>query len=471
MLKRLNDRTRVDGFRRFLLAMCCAVLASFAVVTTLTIEPASAVPSFARQTGQPCAACHTAFPELTPFGRRFKLNGYTMQGGDSNLPAFAAMLLGSYNNTQKGQSSPPAPATKLNDNFFPDQASIFYGGQIYGNVGAFVQATYSRASTKITWDNTDIRYADQTKIGDTNLTYGLTVHNNPTVQDVWNTTPAWGFPYAASSLGPKPGAATMIEGNFAAKVAGVGAYTFWNDMIYAELTGYQSLSPAVLSNLGIDSSGSDALKTVSPYWRLAIEPNWGNHSLELGTFGMTAQIYPGNQRSFGANQLTDLGFDAQYQYIADVHALSFRLSNIYEFQHLSSAFAQSNTTQLNNYLNSFKASTSYTYDNTYSATVAYFNISGSNNFDLYNINGNAAANGAFGGFSNTSSPNSDGFIFEVAYLPFSHGSPEPWPWANARIGLQYTIFDRFNGSSSNYDGAGRNARDNNTLYLYAWLAY
>ena len=39
---------------------------------------ASAVPSFARQTGQPCATCHTAFPELTPFGRRFKLNGYTL---------------------------------------------------------------------------------------------------------------------------------------------------------------------------------------------------------------------------------------------------------------------------------------------------------------------------------------------------------------------------------------------------------
>jgi hypothetical protein len=33
------------------------------------------------------------------------------------------------------------------------------------------------------------------------------------------------------------------------------------------------------------------------------------------------------------------------------------------------------------------------------------------------------------------------------------------------------IYDRFNGSRRNFDGAGRNARDNNTLYLEAWFAF
>jgi hypothetical protein len=42
--------------------------------------PAQALPSFARQTGQPCGTCHTDFPALTPYGRRFKLLGYTVQG-------------------------------------------------------------------------------------------------------------------------------------------------------------------------------------------------------------------------------------------------------------------------------------------------------------------------------------------------------------------------------------------------------
>ena len=47
------------------------------------------IPSFSRQTKLPCSACHYGFPQLTPFGRLFKLNGYTLTalptivGGDS----------------------------------------------------------------------------------------------------------------------------------------------------------------------------------------------------------------------------------------------------------------------------------------------------------------------------------------------------------------------------------------------------
>lgn len=36
-----------------------------------------AIPSFARQTGLACDVCHTVFPHLTPFGRNFKIHGYT----------------------------------------------------------------------------------------------------------------------------------------------------------------------------------------------------------------------------------------------------------------------------------------------------------------------------------------------------------------------------------------------------------
>src|SRR6516162_1804721 len=50
--------------------------------------PAQALPSFARQTGQPCGTCHTDFPALTPFGRRFKLRGYTIGGGKFRTTPF-----------------------------------------------------------------------------------------------------------------------------------------------------------------------------------------------------------------------------------------------------------------------------------------------------------------------------------------------------------------------------------------------
>ena len=47
----------------------------------LAAPAAMAIPLFARQTGQNCNACHVSFPELTPYGRYFKLSGYTLGGG------------------------------------------------------------------------------------------------------------------------------------------------------------------------------------------------------------------------------------------------------------------------------------------------------------------------------------------------------------------------------------------------------
>src|SRR5665647_954199 len=54
------------------------LLIGLAVLLLLPFNSAQAVPSFARQTGMSCNECHTVFPELTPFGRIFKLGGYVM---------------------------------------------------------------------------------------------------------------------------------------------------------------------------------------------------------------------------------------------------------------------------------------------------------------------------------------------------------------------------------------------------------
>jgi hypothetical protein len=56
-------------------------------------------------------------------------------------------------------------------------------------------------------------------------------------------------------------------------------------------------------------------------------------------------------------------------------------------------------------------------------------------------------------------------------VPF--GKAESWgrPLANLKLGIQYTIYTVYNGGGQNYDGFGRNASDNNTLFLYAWLAF
>ena len=40
-----------------------------------------------------------------------------------------------------------------------------------------------------------------------------------------------------------------------------------------------------------------------------------------------------------------------------------------------------------------------------------------------------------------------------------------------KFGLQYVHYRKFNGAVSNYDGAGRNAGDNNTIFAYVWFAF
>ena len=76
-----------------------------------------------------------------------------------------------------GTYAPPSPngGFKTNDNVNPVQAaSIFYGGKVYGNLGAFVQTTFTNAYTRnVSLDSADIRYADTAKIGSLDFVYGV----------------------------------------------------------------------------------------------------------------------------------------------------------------------------------------------------------------------------------------------------------------------------------------------------------
>ena len=162
---------------RALLPLLIATAASLAV-------PASswAVPSFARQTGMTCSACHTVFPELTPFGREFKLNGYVLDNirqvkgisidnretlGLNSTPPLSVMLQVSYTRTAAARpdSNIGGAFAKNGDLLFPQQASIFYAGKIAEGLGAFMQLTYDGVADSFGFDNTDVRYAKHFKLG------------------------------------------------------------------------------------------------------------------------------------------------------------------------------------------------------------------------------------------------------------------------------------------------------------------
>src|ERR1700756_623393 len=141
--RRQRQRAVADGRARLLITILVSA-ATIAAVLVIGLLPRRAVslPLYARQTGQPCATCHTAFLELTPFGRRFKLGGYTLDGGALEGPPFAVMLQPTFTHTQVGQEGGAAPHFGPNDNFAMQQVSLFTGGRITDNLGAFIQGTY-----------------------------------------------------------------------------------------------------------------------------------------------------------------------------------------------------------------------------------------------------------------------------------------------------------------------------------------
>src|SRR5579872_3172623 len=86
MMRGDSDRSPLYPGHCWVVAWAVIVLAIIFIGSVA--PPAEALPSFARQTGQPCGTCHTDFPALTPYGRRFKLLGYTTCGGKYRTTPF-----------------------------------------------------------------------------------------------------------------------------------------------------------------------------------------------------------------------------------------------------------------------------------------------------------------------------------------------------------------------------------------------
>jgi len=413
------------------------------------VSKAEAIPSFARQTGMSCTACHTSFPELTSFGRSFKLNGYTLttvptiQAKDDSGKVVKLDLLRSLPVSAMVQSSfthiaKDVEGTQNNSVTLPQQLSVFLAGQITPHIGTFIQITYDGQSFGM--DNTDIRFAEQANIGSKSLVYGLTLNNNPTVQDLWNSTPAWGFPFASSDAGPGPSKSTLIE-NMGAQVAGLGAYALFNNLLYTEFTLYRSAQQGAPNPA--DNSSSAVVKRVAPYWRLALQHDWAKDFFEIGTFGISSKQYF-NGISGNTDDFTDLGFDFQYQRSLTIGYFSLHSSFIHEIEKRNVSEANSGG-DLN--FNSFKIDGNLYFKNGLGATLGYFNSWGTQDLAVVD--------------SQTGKPNSNGVIAQLGYMP----------WYNTRFTIQYTIFNKIDGSSSNYDGSGRNAPNNNTLYLLAWINF
>ena len=108
-------------------------------------------------------------------------------------------------------------------------------------------------------------------------------------------------------------------------------------MLYLEGSVYQNFSWQALEALGEPGIGDLSIGGAAPYWRAALEFNYGEHSFEIGTFGLSVNELPGRVPGFGFDQILDIGFDAQYQYIGDPHIVSAKITHINESQFVLSA--------------------------------------------------------------------------------------------------------------------------------------
>lgn len=447
------------------------------VLLTLFPSTASAVPLYARQTGQSCVACHVGgmYPQLTAFGRMFKLTGYTM-GNRPNLnelevqndaPPISVMLQGArqyYTNTSNGiNGSAPSSAMDM------QVISLFSGGKITDNMGAFIQWTqqkYSGAQTGTQWtgaagiDNTELRYADRTLGPDSNLIYGAYINNRSTMSDVWNTTENWANVFVGFFNGGSPQSPVTFLDSAATQhsMVGAGAYLFKDNTWYGELAVYKSVTHGPATFLLTANATGVPLVDPSPYVRLAYNKEFGPHSFELGVHGMVSYAHNSTAATGGVsdwagtvNTYRDVALDGQYQYVLDPHYFAVHA----RFSHENASYAAdqigNTVTNPTNILNETYLDATYIYKTKYGVMLMYQGATGS-------------ADATLNPMGPAGSPDWRAWTPQIFWAP----------WQNVRIGYQYVIYTQMGGttgSNLNLGGGTYSPHDFNTSMLYASFIY
>ena len=295
----------------------------------------------------------------------------------------------------------------------------------------------SRTTLKMTisaWTTLMSAYANTTKLAGKELVYGLDFNNNPTVEDLWNSTPAWGYPWVASDFAPTPNASPFINGGLGQDVGGVGAYAMWNNHLYMDAAPFYR-SDHVGSpqpNTGVGAGVN--IRGVAPYWRVAWQQLTAKTQYEVGAYGMHMrstpnQITGADGSTIPTDSYTDWGVDTQIDrtlFRRDV--LSFRATYIRENNDLLGSFNQGLVSQGSHRLNTVLANAEYHFGNRYTGTFGWFDTTGTSDLTLY-------PSGAVTGNAN-GDPRGAGYIANFTY----------WPWQNLLLAAQYTGYTRFNGA-------------------------
>lgn len=468
-----------------------AILAAFLLF--FGIQDIYALPTFSRQTGKSCAACHLNLGELTPAGREFKLMGYS--AGDYVIPLSVTGVVSDTKISSTNSSANPAVSLPKNGSVIPEEASVFVAGKFYKDLGGYVRWVVNPVNTsplfgsqgvqngtKVGGDTylgaSEIRYAGNLQMGEHKVVAGVTLNNAPTIQDLWKISPVNGYPYMTSNLLSawgigQFGPSTLIDGNLNSQVAGGGAYAMVDESIYAELAGYAKyLSPLPVTS--VSGPVNTVSSNINPYWRLAYNRVRDADSFMLGTFGMITtlkrdRIIPGSS----GGKYTDIGLDFAYQHITGVHSWTTQVTYITEQVDWNPrAVVRMNHDTAHSQLNTLRARIGYNYKRQLGAQVFSFYTNGStdNSYWAYNpdqtvVTGACNQNNSQLAFcSANGSPKTSGYGFMLYYAPIP----------NVHVALQQIFYNNFLGGPTfidNSSGNVRAAKDNNLTYLYVVFSY
>lgn len=425
----------------------------------LSVHNAHATPAYARQTGNACADCHAGAygPALTPYGMRFKLNGYTDTGGGkgATIPA-AVQLVGTHNVPERGDTT-----TQLTE------ADLYLAGRLTDSFGGFVKVEtdntgHDNFHTKLS--NVDLRYvAKDLKAGGHDAMFGVSVNNSPGFED-----PIGALPNAAN-FGPPAISGTLLNPSspnaLATKVIGGVMYGLLDGSWLGELGTYMAMPRSTLSDFGYAPASDPGKLSHTGYLRLAYMKDLKRQFFSAGVVALTTQRKL--PRTAPADDITDLGYDLTYQYLGNrEHIVQLSYVNILEQRDYGSTFpspfvpGQASRQHVSG--RDQTLSLTYTFLQTYGITLAHLKSTGTRDEVRYPPYGDPA----------TSSD-----LITLSWAPF--GKDDSYTSiANLKIAATWFRFNKFNGASDNIFGVPpgspipvTNARDLDAFSVSASVAF
>jgi hypothetical protein len=433
------------------LSLCWGLAALLLLLLAST--SVQAIPAYARQTGSACADCHAGSygPALTPYGMRFKLNGYTDTDGKGHKIPLSMQLVETHYAPAKGDST-----TQLTE------GDLYLAGRLTDQFGGYVkvEADHSGHNTYNTrLANVDLRFvAKDLKIGGKDALFGVSVNNSPGFTDPVGALPSF------TNIAPAGVTGSLLNpaspNSLANRVIGATVYGLYDSNWYGEVGTYRSLSRSQQDNLGYNVNSDPGRLKDTAYARFAYMKDMKRQFFSIGVVGLTTKRQA--PRSGPADDIHDLGYDLTYQYLGNRdNIVQLAYVNILEKRDYGSAPVIGGIVARDDgNVHDQTASVTYTFKQTYGVTLTHMKSTGSTDFARYGPSG---------------SPDTTSNLFTVFWTPFGRDDSYT-SIANLKLAATWYRYTRFNGRGDDIFFAPPgtkpfNSGDLNAFFVSASLAF